>query len=168
VIARSASRIAIVLAAALFTGACGVTATHRYASLSEQDQLAHFGTQTGYHRLSAYFAVSVSGGTLSKRVMEFYYYPRGGGRPVLIGTVTALLDRHADYGEQSQHFALSPDGTELLYFHEEALQYGPVHKTNGLYRFTHGRGDALVRDGGYREISQQDWSPATVAARPAR
>ncbi len=101
------SRRYVAVAAALMVvlaGGCGVALKQRYSRLSPEDQAQYAGTQTGFHRLSDYFAVIVSGGAVSPRVMEFYYYPDGGGRKLLIGTITAYLYDSADYGPREQHF----------------------------------------------------------------
>ncbi len=146
----------LILVGLLLATGCNVTVRHRFGNLKPNEQAAHAGTQTGFHRLSPYFAVSVSGGTIGNRTMEFCHFPDGGGRKKLIGMVTGFLLDGADYGARNQHFALSADGRQLLYFHEEALGYAHVRKPDGLYRYREGIGDALVRSGGQRVLTDAE------------
>ena len=117
------------------------------AAIVPLPRMTFSGTQSGYNRLSDHFVAAVDGGRWDTRLMKFYYYPYGEGRKELVGITSASLFDDADFGPQNEHFAVSANGTSLLYFHEAAFSYGKTTNfADGLYLYTHGEGTEWLRE----------------------
>lgn len=148
--------LAMITAAAV-ASACSAFSRNQFDKLSPVDQEAYFGTQPGFHRVSPYFAVAVGGGMAgTDRLMQFYFYENGTSRRHLLGTIEAVPFKSADYGPKDQHFALSADGTALLFFHESKYSYGAVTKTDGLYLAKADGTETLIRASGERLITPEE------------
>jgi hypothetical protein len=154
---RGAGWCVSVLAATLLLSSCSTFSRNQFSKLSPVEQESYFGTQPGFHRVSPYFAVAVGGGMAgTDRLMQFYFYENGTSRRHLLGTIEAIAFGSADYGPKEQHFALSADGTALLFFHEAKYSYGSVNKSDGLYLARADGTEMLVRNTGDRVISAQE------------
>jgi hypothetical protein len=150
-------RIAAAVILSLLSISCSVFLKHEYEDLSAADKERYLGTQVGFHRLSPYFAVAVGGGSAGKpRLMQIYYYENGTSRRHLIGVIEAVKFESADYGPRDQHFAISDDGRNLLYFHEANHGYGALDKPDGLYLATAEGKEQLVRGTGERLIQPEE------------
>jgi hypothetical protein len=131
---------------------------HRYEQLSEEDKSLYDGTQSGYHRLSEFFATRVKNDAF-RSSMSIYHHADGKDASERIGKCRFLSFDVADYGMPVQCFMVSKDGRTLLYQHD-----GGLNKPNGLYRYRHSEGDRLLLTdtsirGGNREMRTLDVCP---------
>jgi hypothetical protein len=133
----SKTLLATVAAASVIAGSSCII-EHRFNQLSEADKKLYSGTQSGFHRLSEFFAVRTKNDHF-RNTMKIYHYIDGKDAKELIGGLHVLTFDFADYGLPGDHFMLSKDGRTLLYHHVRGL-----NKPEGLYRFRHGEGDRLL------------------------
>jgi len=151
------SRMLVLACSVAVLASCSVFLDHEFDKLSPTEQETYFGTQSGFHRLSPYFAVAVAGGSAgTDRLMQFYYYENGTSRRHLIGTIEGVTFDSSNYGPRDQHFALSSDGDAMLYFHEAKYGYGALTKADGLYLARSDGTEVLVRSAGERQISDKE------------
>jgi hypothetical protein len=136
------------------SGAIGCAAGNSsFRNLAQDEKAAFHGTQNGYNRLSDHYVAAVDGGRWDSRLMKFYYYPYGNGPKRLIGVTTASLFEDADFGPQNEHFAVSPGGSAMLFFHEAEFGYAEVtQQSDGLYLYVHGEGVTWLRPVGEHVI----------------
>ena len=133
------------------------TNNSKFKNLDPSGQAAFHGTQNGYNRLSDHYVAAVIGGRWDARLMKFYYYPYGNGPKELIGITSASLFDAADFGPQNEHFAVSADGTAILYFHEAEFSYGKTTQfVDGLYLYKHGKGSQWLRPLGDHVIDRTE------------
>lgn len=131
-----------------FAGLAGCV-VYSYDEYGSNDPDRFFGTQPGYHKLSEYFAVDVSG-----YLMRFYFTGGPTGQPEKIGVLLRHLYDRSDYGPRNEAFALSQDGRRLLFFDEPGAEERKPRNTKNyvvvadLY--------LLDADDGHRELLHPD------------
>lgn len=116
-----------------------------------------------YTPVSSYFGVEVTGGIFSPRRILFFHIQADGQSKELIGSNLFPV-----YESRQGAYAISEDGKDFLFMHDERLNQDHLKKDTGLYQFTHGIGDRLIdataRSGIY--INETLPSNAIVFKRP--
>jgi hypothetical protein len=135
---RIPSKAFLITAAAVAVVAASSCIEHRYEQLSEEEKRLYDGTQSGFQRLSEFFAVRIKNDALHNSV-AIYHYADGKEEKERIGTCHIYSFDFANYGPINTCFMLSKDGRALLYRHD-----GGLKKSDGLYRFRQGEGDRLL------------------------
>ena len=109
----------------------------------------HLNLDHGDHAISAHFGYEVEGGFLSARRIVIYHVPDAQRRAPreLLGSFP-VNDNAPTSDARGAVYAVSDDGTILLYQHHafsapDALEGKP----EGVYEYTHGRGDRLIHGG---------------------
>jgi hypothetical protein len=119
------------------------------------DQQANYkGTEPGWHDLSPYYAVDISG----KGKAKFYHYPDPSNRKkretlggqMMFWPGEEFLHKEL-FGPRENSYAVSSDGRSLLYFRQEKAWYVPTSKYDDpkrdpadLHLHRVGRGDSLI------------------------
>jgi hypothetical protein len=129
-------------------GLMGCT-TYRYTEYGAKEPEKFYGTQPGYHGLSAYFSVDVS-----DYLMRFYFLGASTTEKQKIGILKVRWYDRSDYGPRQMAYAISDDGKRLLFFDEPGAEQGKPLRTKDrvvvadLYFFDADRGQSelLQRD----------------------
>ena len=148
------------VAAFLASAGCATTLT-RLAEVPPEYQLEYRGTEPGWHRLSPYFAVSIS----EKGSAVFYHFrePQNPKTKEVIGKQRMYWPTETDefltykqkFGPRMNAYAQSEDGRSLLFF-TDGTSWSKLEDFSGrLHLFRHGLADSVIAS----DLTHRVWRP---------